>query len=738
MKVNRWLLITLAFYLALGLLYDWATPIFEAPDEGYHFAVVHWMALGNGLPVQRVGQKAQWEQEGSQPPLYHALVAGLIFWIDMDDWEQVFVWNPLSRIGLPGTTHNVNLYRHLAASREAFPYHGVALAVHVARWFSLALGAATIFLTYRLAQAVFPAQEPLARLAAALTAFNPKFLFITASVNNDNLLMLLSTATLLVVVHFMQPGFKNWVWKAAGLGLLLGLAALTKVSGLVLWPAAALGVGWGAWLARDWRRFVFGGLIVAGLALLVSGWWFWRNYQLYGEWLGLQTMVAIAGPREPAVTWLQLIRDEWRGFFLSYWSVFGVFTILPAGWVHSFFDGLTLWALAGGVWLVIKKHPRPRAELALLTLFCGLTLIGVISWTMQTFASQGRLMFGAIAPLSLFMSAGLFGPLNPRWRSRLSLVLQGSLLLVAAVIPGAYIAPRYAPPPIIAEADLPDNLRPVYATFGDSIELVGYTADDKPRRPGESQPVTLYWRAVRPMTRDYSLALHLLGRKAVEVGKIDTWPGGGNAPTSQWKPGAIYADAYLIPIDRSAAAPSLLQLDLAFWDQDPTNTLPMTAANGDRLQTVKFTVGRVVPPEPPALTPAIVEGTTFEYGIALLGLGASTDGALYLELYWRADQRIPADYTVFLHLVDAQGLPVIPPADAPPLNGDWPTSAWVPGQAFADVRLIPLPPTLPPGRYTLRLGLYDPVSGARVAAFQADGTQWPEDMVVVKDVIEIK
>jgi len=737
MKANRWLLSTLAFYLALGLLYDWATPIFEAPDEGYHFAVVHWMALGNGLPVQRVGQKAQWEQEGSQPPLYHALVAGLTFWMDMDDWEQVFVWNPLSHIGRPDTTHNVNLYRHLAASREAFPYHGVTLAVHVARWFSLALGMATIFLTYRLAQAVFPAQEPLARLAAALTAFNPKFLFITASVNNDNLLMLLSTATLLVVVHFMQPAVKNWAWKAAGLGLLLGLAALTKVSGLVLWPAAALGVGWGAWLARDWRRFIFGGLIVAGLVLLVSGWWFWRNYQLYGEWLGLQTMVAIAGPREPALTWLELVRNEWRGFFLSYWSVFGVFTILPARWVHSFFDGLTLWALAGGAWLAIKKHPRPRAELVLLALFCGLTLVGVMRWTMQTFASQGRLMFGAIAPLSLFMAAGLTGLLNTRWMSWVSLLLQGSLLLVAAVIPAAYIAPRYAPPPIIAESDLPGSLRPVYATFSDSIELVGYTADDKPRQPGESQPVTLYWRAVRPMTLDYKLALHLLGREAVEVGKIDTWPGGGNAPTSQWKPDAIYADTYLIPIDRSAAAPSLLQLDLAFWDQDPTNTLPMTAANGDQLQTVKFTVGRVVPQEPPAFTPAIVEGTTFEYGIALLGLGASTDGALYLELYWRTDQRIPADYTVFLHVLDAQGLLVLQ-ADAPPLNGDWPTSAWIPGQAFADVRLIPLPPNLPPGRYTLQLGLYDPVSGARVATFRLDGAEWPQDMVVVKDVIEIK
>jgi len=77
-------------------------------------------------------------------------------------------------------------------------------------------------------------------------------------------------------------------------------------------------------------------------------------------------------------------------------------------------------------------------------------------------------------------------------------------------------------------------------------------------------------------------------------------------------------------------------------------------------------------------------------------------------------------------------------ADAPPLDNHWPTSLWIPGQAFADERLIALSPELAPGLYTLRLGLYEPVSGARVTAFQEDGSQWPEDMVILKDVIEIK
>jgi len=743
LKTPRFLLFILALHLVLGLVYDWATPIFEAPDEGYHFAVVHWIALGHGLPIQQVGEKKQWEQEGSQPPLYHMLMAELTFGVDMSDWTQAFVWNPFSRIGQPDTTHNVNLYRHLAS--ECFPYRDTTLAVHLARWFTLGLSAVTIFLTYRLSLAVFPEQESLALLAAALVAFNPKAIFINASVNNDNLLMLLSTAALVSVVSYMQPNaamLRDWR-RAAGLGLLLGLAALTKVSGLVLWPIAAIGVGWGAWQRRDWRGFIVNGAIIAGMALAVSGWWFWRNWALYHELLGTNTMVAIAGPRVPPIGLLDLIRTEWRGFALSYWSVFGVFTILPSAWVHYFFDALMLWALTGGTWALLKRRAQFTLEKILLALFCLLTLAGVIRWTMQTPASQGRLMFGAIAPLSIFMAAGMRAITSHSqlptsklgaWGLRLGIFF---LALVAALVPVLYIAPRYAPPVVVAETNLPADLHPIQAVFGNDIKLIGYTAEAAPRHPGESVRVTLYWRGLQAMTEDYALALHLFGRGTEEVGKIDSWPGGGNAPTSQWTPGAIYADTYLIPIDAKATVPTRLTLEVRFWLGDPANTLGVQTPTTEGGKSVGFAVGRAVPVKAPEFAPTVREDTTFEYDITLVGLEAYTNSALNLILYWRTLQQIPADYTMFVHVLDARGIQVFQ-ADAPPLAGDWPTSLWIPGQAFADERLIALPSALAPGRYTLRLGLYDPASGARVAAFRADGSEWPEDAVIIKDVIEIK
>src|SRR5262249_35107217 len=167
----------------------------------------------------------------------------------------------------------------------------------------------------------FPGGQWLGLLAAAFVAFNPMALFINASVNNDNLLMALSTASLWLAVHFMRPSVSGYGWKAAVLGVRLGLAALTKVRVWVLWPVAAAAVLVGAWRGSDWKRFFVAGLLIAVAAVVISGWWYWRNQQLYGEWLGLDTMVAIAGPRVPSIGCLHVLLEGPSFFLLPYLRV---------------------------------------------------------------------------------------------------------------------------------------------------------------------------------------------------------------------------------------------------------------------------------------------------------------------------------------------------------------------------------------------------------------------------------
>ncbi len=738
MTARRRLTVIIAAHFLIGLLYLWATPIFEASDEGAHYGVIEWLKRGNGLPVQMpndVGKKTIYHQEGSQPPLYYALSAALTAWLPTSDFEQVAVSNPHSEVGYVGAAHNINLYRPAPPDAPGETQR----AVTVIRLFSLLLSCGTVALAYALARQIV-ADEARALLATALVAFNPMALFINASVNNDNLLMLLTTSTLLMTLGLVQAHARPSALKLIGLGALCGLAALTKLSGLVLWPVVAL-----ALLAEQWGHVpraerniqsalrhlptVFiRGLIVFGVAVLVCGWWYARNLWLYGDVTGLNAMIAIAGPRSVSV--LQLL-DEWYGFYLSFWGVFGAFTILPGVWAQWLFHALTAAALLGLGVALWRRRGRVPFPVLLLALFCALTFAGVVRWTMQTPASQGRLLFGAIAPLSLGLAAGLLAYFRGKQAARAAgLTLGAALAVAAALIPVLDIAPQYAPPPGVAESELPADLRPVRAVLGDGLELLGYTTDESPRRPGEAQPVTLYWRAIRPLPRDDSLALILFGRNNAGVGVIDTWPGRGRLPMTQMQAGVIYADRIALPIAAEAETPTLLRLRLGLWRSAPNDRLSILLPDGAQTETLTLQVGRLsAATSPPA--PDQRNGSTFEYGIELLGYTARTDaGGLTLTLNWRTREHVPADYTLFVHLVDATGAK-LDQADGPPLNGDWPTSAWLPGEAFSETRTLTLPADAAPGCCAVRLGWYDAATGFRLAAFQPHGEPWADNAVVL-------
>ncbi len=51
-----------------------------------------------------------------------------------------------------------------------------------------------------------------------------------------------------------------------------------------------------------------------------------------------------------------------------------------------------------------------------------------------------------------------------------------------------------------------------------------------------------------------------------------------------------------------------------------------------------------------------------------------------------------------------------------PASGARPTSSFVPGEYVADEHLLGGSAALPPGRYTLIAGLYDPATGERLTA----------------------
>ena len=238
MKHERlWIAVITLFSVILGVVYSLATPIFEASDELWHYPVVKHIADGRGLPVQRRVSRRCGSRKAASRPATMPWPALVTAWIDTDDLSEVRWLNPMANTGRPLAAGNKNLIIH--TEREAFPWRGTALAVHLIRFLSVLLGASVVYLTYRLALEISPRRSDLALTAAALVAFNPMFLFISGSVNNDNLIVPLATLILWLVVRTFRQGWLS-NGRAVLLGFLLGLAALTKLSGLALLPLTAV------------------------------------------------------------------------------------------------------------------------------------------------------------------------------------------------------------------------------------------------------------------------------------------------------------------------------------------------------------------------------------------------------------------------------------------------------------------------------------------------------------------
>ncbi|MCP4426926.1 MAG: glycosyltransferase family 39 protein [Chloroflexi bacterium] len=726
---NRLRLILLA-YAALGIAYMLATPPLESSDEYKHYPVVQYIQTQRKLPILDPDDPGLWLQEGAQPPLYYLLMATLTSWIDTGDLPIVHHKNPHAFVGNPDQIKNKNLIIHDPA-QERFPGQGSVLAVYVIRLASIGLGLGTVWLIYQLGSLLF--LPPIDLLAVALTAFNPMFLFVNAAVNNDSLANLLGHWGLYLLVKLWRdtPDPRAEWRRYAGLGLVLGLGILTKLSLGGLLGLTGLALAWLAWRRGQWRLLFIGGVITLAAALTVSGWMFVRNWQVYGDLTGLNAFIAVQGTREVPLDWAGWV-DEFGTFYRSYWGLFGGVNVAAP---DAFYGGANLLALVGVVgltrWLRQKWGMLPPG-LWLLPAWGGVLLALLIRWNVISPAFQGRLIFPALGALNLLWAAGLLAWVKPDWRSRLAAGLAGALLLAATALPWTTIRPAYAYPEPLTAVPPPSQFGPITFEAGqDRLQLVGIDMDARQsvKPGGKPVKVVLYWRAETPVEKDYLSAVHLLGREFESVGAINRYPAWGMIPTSHWQPGQIWQDEYHVRVKEPAIAPAQLRVSVSLYDSEAEKTLPATWPDGAAINPLL--VGEPARLTSPArqLPRSYVLNAPFADGVTLVGylwnnapesesLTAVPGNALPITLYWRSEGTPMQDYTVFVHLLNANG-EWVAGADAPPVNNFYPTSMWQERDWIDDLHTLALPVDLPPGDYVIRIGLYDPVTGARLA--QLDG-----------------
>ncbi|HEY75191.1 MAG TPA: hypothetical protein G4O00_03295 [Thermoflexia bacterium] len=736
MNNRRWFLLILLAYLILGVIYSLATPPLEASDEFKHYPYTQYVQTHHDLPVLdpetclATPDDCPWLQDGGQPPLYYILMAAVTSWIDTSDLPTLRWMNWHAFIGDPSQICNKNLVIHVP-EREAFPWRGSVLAIHLIRLLTVGIGAGTVFLTYRLARDLFPDGPPGIVLGAtALTAFNPMFLFVNSAVNNDALAAFLGCLSLLLTVRLVCDGLQGPLpLRRYGLvGLVVGLFLLTKLSGLAALILLALLLTWVSLHRRSLRPLLVGFPIIVGIAAGLSGWWFLRNWRLYGDPTALNVFVAIQGVRPGTPT----LRDWWGEFGTfrwTYWGLFGAVDVMAPRWVYTFFDLLSVAGLVGLIRWAARRRPTlpdPSSLWWIPALWAGILFVSVLRWTWIYFSFQGRLVFPAIAGISTLLTVGLREWAPPHHRLKVTTGVSLALLLIAAAIPFAVIRPAYVLPEPIDPGDVPSEARVEPIDVGGGIRVVGWELPPQTVRTGENVEVVIYWEAVAPDGGDYVSFVRLLGRGMELAGDVNRRPACGMVPTSLWEPGQVWRDPYRVRVRSDAAAPTRLRIEAGLYD----------ATRRETLGVVRLGEAKLAPPRQ-APSPSYSLEVEFEEGIVLEGYDLSPSIAapgdvVTLTLYWRAEGTPSRDYQVFVHLVGEDPQPAAQ-ADGPPLNGDYPTGMWEAGETIVDPHPIPLPADLPPGEYRLRVGLYDLETMMRLARRDGGG-----DAVDISTPIQVR
>jgi hypothetical protein len=724
-------IIVIAF-LALGVVYSTAVPILEKPDEPGHYFFVQHLVEERSLPVMDGPGQELWDQEGTQPPLYYLLAAGLVSLVEDPDARDLYWENPQANIGNPGRPGNKNFVVHTEA--EEWPYEGPVLAIHLARWLSLVMGAGTVVVTFLLVRTLFPQRPGLALGAAAINAFVPQFLFISSSVSNDSLITLLSALGLLQLVRLVdRPGENGWPDTVA-LGVTLGLAALSKLSGLALLGLAGLVLIWLAWREGSGRPLVRGGLAVGLPVALIAGWWYVRNWQLYGDFTGLAAHLAVTGgratPMEPG--W-ESLRSELFGLRASFWGLFGWFNILMPDWVYAVLDGLTLLGGVGMVVWWVRDRTVARWKMALPLLWFALVGVSLARWTLMTSASQGRLLFPALPTIALALALGWAEWVPRGWRrarQRAPMAGAAGLLVLAAAAPGWLIEPVYAPPRLMDPEEVPPGLSSPELSFGGKVALHGCETGADGVTPGESLAVTCYWEALVPIEEDYFIYNHLLGRNLDPIGKEHGYPGSGQFPTSLWTVGRVLAATEWISIDQKARTPTLGRVTVGVFEPETGAVLAPTTPAGVALELVVVAEVKV----------AVLEGRVesipnpVNYSIGelarLAGYEVEPGDAPRVTLYWEATGGTERDYTVFVHLLDGSEA-MWGQGDGPPVGGNYPTRLWEPGEWIVDEHRIAVKEGAPAGEYRIAVGLYSPEDAGRLPVWDAAGAPQAQDRVIL-------
>ncbi|MFI5268164.1 MAG: hypothetical protein ACHQ7M_12390 [Chloroflexota bacterium] len=259
-----------------------------------------------------------------------------------------------------------------------------------------------------------------------------------------------------------------------------------------------------------------------------------------------------------------------------------------------------------------------------------------------------------------------------------------------------------------AETTATAGMQPLDADVGHSIRLLGY--DARNLRAGAPSAVHVAWQVTDPhgpIPGDLRQFAHLVDASGV---LWSTNPDFRGYPRPYWQTGDAVVSAFDLRLPANTPTGGYW-LETGFYEPISGQRVPQYRAGQPA-----GTAARIGPLKVTGVSPNAGDArqvATFGDGqMALLGAQRTSTG---ITLRWQALKKPEHDYTVFVHVLDAQG-GLVAQQDSPPREGNYPTSLWAAGEVVDDPH--PLSFTTQPGQQ-LEIGLYTfpdlhrlPVDGA--------------------------
>ncbi|GAB4273469.1 MAG: hypothetical protein Kow0080_20970 [Candidatus Promineifilaceae bacterium] len=726
-------------YLIITLGYSVIVPLFETPDEHFHFFTLNELANTGRLPVVPEKYDPYLGPEPAQPPLFYMIAALIASPFDTAAAREQVQLNPYAWIGSAEAVVNIN--RTITTPQEQWPWQGYALAAHLVRMLSVLFGLGTVLAVYGSARLVWPNNGRFALLTAALTAFLPQFNFIHAAVSNDPLITFLASAAIWQLLRlWVGPVSRQ---RLLFLGITIGLAALSKNAGILL-LVYALGVLFLRVLREEskpdriFKQWVETAVLVILPVVLLAGWLWLRNQSLYGDFTATNQFIEIAGGDRRYTLWQVLAESS--GLWLSFIAVFGWFNVRAFPWIYTIWNSIFLLAVLGVLWQigsVIKPSPRLRIDSlrldqirdylsrpwfvwVLLASWLLAVYAGLVTFMLKTEAAQGRLLFPAIVPI---MAGAAYG-LNRFKRPWLYWAVCGAALTTTAAALFGVIKPVYALPKVVSA--LPDEALVLNQPMGDGLVLVGASVDTETAVPGDVVWYTLYWQLEKPVNKWVAMKFELYGRDTdAPIGAVHTFHGRGMYPPTLWPVGSIIADRVPVRLLPDVDAPVLAR-----------GFVRLVAVDEDRFFGEGVFVGgvKVIPQQwPKTGKPLALIGED----VALTAVSLSTTTAqpgqsITINPTWQVRQNITTDYTILIHLA-LPNQPPIAQGDSQPRGGSYPTHLWQASEVIRDNYTLTIPPTIQPGCYPLWMGMYETQTLQRRSLTIA-GQRQPNDLYQIGEL----